>query len=319
LSCSWVEAEVNVRAVTTPIRRAAEWTAATDGRFAFTLALPVVAVLLLINAWPFLYSVVLSLIRVDYISHVEEFVGFGNFARVLGDAENVRRTLTTLSYGLQMAALSMLVALGSAVLLNEAFPGRGVLRALVVLPWAVSTFTAAVVWRYMYSPDFGFLSSLLLALTGSSEAVQVINTQTAVTGLAVAHAWQFAPLGTYFIMAALQAIPQDLYRLAKSDRLGAWGRFRHVTLPSIRTPLVFFGVLALVDALRSFDIPYFVTAGGPAGASETLSFQIYRRAIVQLDLGYGAAIGWVLVVLILVVATVYALSVTRLQRMESSA
>jgi ABC-type sugar transport system permease subunit len=197
------------------------------------------------------------------------------------------------------------VCLATALLLNEKFRGKKLLATLVILPWGISTYAAAIIWRYMYFENIGFFNAILSRLGLIAEPVVFLAPGSALIAVALAHAWQIAPLGVYFILASLQVIPQDLYRAAKMDRLGVLGRFRHVTLPYIRNALLIILVLITVEAARVFDIIYFSTGGGPAGATTTLTYLIYIATFNNFDIGYGAALSYVLLIIIFFVTFIY--------------
>lgn len=291
----------------------------SEGQFAGLLTLPVIVVLLAVAAYPTAYSLWMSFHHIDLIFGTTEAIGFGNYVEALTSPDVWRSTAITLYYTALVTIFAVLIAVGGALLLNEVFPGRGFLMALVILPWAVSLYATAVVWKYIYSPEWGLLNAVLLRLGVIDDPVLVLSERGAVPALAVAHAWQIAPLGMYFVLATLQVIPEDLYKAAKVDRLGAWGRFRHVVLPYIRTPLSIVMVLTTVEAARAFDLIFFMTNGGPGDASTTLTWDVYRQSFVNRDLGYGAAIGWLLVILTMVITTAYFLLLFRNRAAKPSA
>ncbi|CAA9584451.1 MAG: N-Acetyl-D-glucosamine ABC transport system, permease protein 1 [uncultured Thermomicrobiales bacterium] len=283
-----------------------------DGQFATLLTLPVIVVLGLVVAYPTLYSLWMSFQRIDLIFGTTEAVGFANYRQALTSPEVWHSVRVTLLYTALVTIFAVAIAVGGALLLNERFRGRGFLMALVILPWAVSLYATAVVWKYIYSPEWGLLNAVLQQRLGLSDGpILFLSERGAVPALAVAHAWQIAPLGMYFVLATLQVIPEDLYKAAKVDRLGAFGRFRHVVLPYIKTPLSIVMVLITVEAARVFDIIFFMTNGGPGDASTTLTWDIYRQSFVNRNLGYGAAVAWILVVLTTIITTVYFLLLFR--------
>jgi ABC-type sugar transport system permease subunit len=292
--------------VTTP-ESAPRWSSSrlSEGQFAALLTLPVIVVLLLIVGYPTLYSLWMSLQDIDQIFRTTEPVGLENYRRALTSSEFWRSTLITLYYTSLVTIFAVLIAVGGALLLNERFKGRGFLMALVILPWAVSLYATAVVWKYIYSPEWGLFNAILLRLGFTKEPVLFLSETGAVPSMAVAHAWQIAPLGIYFVLAALQVIPEDLYKAARVDRLGPLGRFRHVILPYIKLPLSIVTVLVTVEAARAFDIIFFMTNGGPGDASTTLTWDIYRQSFVNRELGFGSALGWLLVILTMIITTVY--------------
>lgn len=277
----------------------------SEGQFASLLTIPVIVVLLLIVGYPTLYSLWMSLQDIDQIFRTTEPVGLANYQRALTSPEFWHSTTITLYYTVLVTVFSVAIAVGGALLLNETFKGRGFVMALVILPWAVSLYATAVVWKYIYSPEWGLINAILLRLGIAQEPVLFLSERGAVPAMAVAHAWQIAPLGIYFVLAALQVIPEDLYKAARVDRLGAVGRFRHVVLPYIKLPLSIVTVLVTVEAARAFDIIFFMTNGGPGDASTTLTWDIYRQSFVNRELGFGSAIGWLLVILTTLITTGY--------------
>jgi ABC-type sugar transport system permease subunit len=197
------------------------------------------------------------------------------------------------------------IAVGGALVLNEKFRGRGFLLAIVILPWAVSLYATAIVWKYLYSSDWGMFNAILLKLNIIDSPINFLSETLAVPAVAVAHAWQIAPLGMYFVLATLQVIPEDLYKAAKVDRLGAVNRFRYVVFPYIKAPLLIVMVLVTVEAARAFDVIFFMTGGGPGDVSTTLTWEVYRVFYKNLQYGQGAALGWLLVLLTTIITTAY--------------
>lgn len=278
----------------------------SDGQFATLLTVPVIVVLLLVVAYPTAYSLWMSFQRIDLIFGLTEPIGLANYARALTSPEVWHAVVITLYYTALVTVFALLIAVGGALLLNETFRGKGFLMAVVILPWAVSLYATAVVWKYIYSPEWGLLNAVLQQRLGlTDEPILFLSERGAVPSLAIAHAWQIAPLGMYFVLATLQVIPEDLYKAAKVDRLGPFGRFRHVVLPYIKTPLSIVMVLITVEAARVFDIIFFMTNGGPGDASTTLTWDVYRQSFVSRDLGYGAAVAWLLVILTTIITTIY--------------
>lgn len=271
--------------------------------FGLLLVLPVVALLLAIVVYPILYSFYLSLTDTNPLTGARHFVGMRNFEEVFASTEFWHSVLLTAYYVTCVTSIATLVALGLALLLRERFIGRPLLMAVTVLPWSLSTYAAAVVWRYVYSPQYG-----LLAAVGQHLGLQpfdYLGRSTVIPSLALVHAWQYAPLGTYFLLASLQVIPDELYRLAKVDGMGLLRRFRVVTLPYLRLPLAIYLVLVGGQAATAFDLIYFLTSGGPGDASNTLTFRTYQETFQNESFGTGSAMSWVLLILVTIVTVGY--------------
>jgi multiple sugar transport system permease protein len=281
--------------------------------YAYLLTVPLTVVLLAVVLFPILYSLYMSVFDVNPIIGSWDFNGLSNYSQALTTLETWQSILLTIQYVLWMTVFSVGIALLGALLLNESFKGKGFVLSLVILPWAVSLYAAAVVWRYMYSQQFGLFNSILTGLGLSNQPVDFITQTSVLPLIAIAHSWQFAPLGIYFMLATLQFIPNDLYKLAKTDRLSIWGRFRHVTLPTLKGPILIYLVLVTAEAAKAFDITYFISGGGPGTASQHLVFLLYRETFVNLNLGYGAALSWILVLLVTGITLVYFWIITRRQ------
>ena len=264
---------------------------------------PVALLTVAIVVYPVCYSLYLSLTSSNPITGNTRFVGLQNYSTALADGEFWRTLGLTLFYVVCVTVLGTLVALGSALLLRERFFGRRLLMAVIVLPWALSTYAAAVVFRYVYSPQFGIAATVTEQAGGTP--VNFLDSSTVIPALAVVHAWQFAPLGAYFLLATLQMVPEDLYKLAKVDGMGLMQRFQRVTLPYIRLPLAIFLVLVGGQAATACDLIAFLTSGGPGGSSRTLPFFIYETTFQDRRLGSGAAMSWILLVVVVALTVAY--------------
>lgn len=277
----------------------------TDSQFAYLMIVPVLVVLVVFYTFPIGYSFWLSLNRFNPTMGPMRFVGFSQYVQAFNDPAVRNSVVVTAIFTVMVTVLALAVSLGAALVLNERFRGRGVLLAVVVLPWALSTYMAAVVWRHLVSQQYGLLNGLLLKLGLIDSYVAFIKPATALIVVALAQTWQIAPLGIFFFLASLSVIPPDLYRVARLDRLGLVGRFRYVTWPYLRTAVLIIMVIVSVEAARAFDIIYFLTQGGPGRASTTLTWQIYHTTFTSFNIGYGAVISYVLVAWIMIVTTAY--------------
>lgn len=290
----------------------------SEGQFALVLTIPVIVALLLVILAPTAYSFWMSLHRIDFIFNKTEYIGFANYRRAF-KAPEVRHALQiTLYYTGLTTFLSVALSVGGALLLNEQFRGRRILMTVAILPWAVSTYATAVIWRYLYSIDWGPVNAILIRLGLIDKPFNFLSASWAVPSSAIAHAWQITPLGLYFILASMQVIPEDLYKMARVDRLGAFGRFRHVMLPYLKAPILIVAVLVTAEAARIFDLILFLTGGGPGDSSTTLTYEIYRNTFQARRYDYGAALGWILVAVVFVITTVYFLLLTVRRRPKAA-
>lgn len=290
----------------------------TDAQFAYLLIIPVFVFLIIFYAFPIGYSFWLSLNRYNPTMGPMRFVGFAQYAQAFKDGAVRNSVVVTAIFTVLVTALTLVVSLGAALVLNERFRGRSLLLALIVLPWALSTYMAAVVWRHLVSQQYGLFNGLLMKLGLIDSYIAFIRPTTALLVVAFAQTWQIAPLGMFFFLASLSVIPPDLYRVARLDRLGVVGRFRFVTWPYLRTAVLIIMVIVSVEAARAFDIIYFLTQGGPGNASTTLTWQIYHTTFTSFNIGYGAVISYILVAWIFIVTTIYFLLLSRRAKGEAA-
>ncbi len=288
--------------------------ARSDARF----ALRIVAGLILFNAiifiLPLLYAAWTSFHDRDVILHTQQFIGFGNYRRILASPEAIAAILLSLKFTVLVAAASLLIGLGIALVLNEEFPGRRLLRAAVLLPWAISEVATATAWMFVVSPTFGVLTGVLHPL-GLVEANHAwINENTALYWVALAFVWHITPLCAFLFLAALQTVPESLYQAARIDRAPAFKRFLHITLPHLRPTVMLVLVVVTVEAFRSFDLLFAMTRGGPGTASQTFPMLIFRYTFEFSRYGLGAAASYILVAIGMAITTVYYFVLTRRRR-----
>ena len=277
----------------------------SDSQFAYLLIVPVMVAILAVTIYPTLYSVWVSFNEVDIRTMTWKFVGLHQYVKVLTDKDTYHGLKITAMYTLEVTLFSLIVSLVGALVLNEKFKGKAFLTVLVVLPWALSPYSAGVIWSYLYHTQFGLFNAILMNLGLGSSPFDFLTRELVVTCLAIAHAWQISPLGIYFLLASLQIIPEDLYKMAKIDRLGPLGRFRHVVFPYLTWPILIFLALVTAEAAKTFDLTYFLSNGGPGRASTSLIWEIYTQSFRILNLGYGAAQSWLLIFFITAISMVY--------------
>ncbi len=267
-----------------------------DDRSAALLVFPVVAVLLVVAAFPIVYSFWVSLHDIVLTRPLRRpFVGLDNYLRVFGDERFRVAVARTTVYALVTVAATTLLAVLVALLLNETFPGQRVLSALLLLPWATPSIVNGLMWKWIYDPSYGLLNGLLVQL-GLLERYRAWLGDPDLTLLLIANAavWKQMPLAALLLIVTMKAIPEDLYRAAKVDGAGVFQRFAHVTLPALRPGLMLVLVYETMISIRHFDLFLIMTQGGPGDASFTLSWLIYVETFRSLRFGTGAALSYVL-------------------------
>jgi multiple sugar transport system permease protein len=276
----------------------------SDARFALSIVSGLVVFNVIIFILPLTYAAWISFHDRDVILRTQEFIGFDHYRRILTSPEAIAAILLSIKFTAVVVAASLLIGLAIALVLNEDFPGRRVLRAAILLPWALSEVATATAWIFIVNPTFGALTGLLHPL-GLVEANHAwINENTALYWVAIAFVWHITPLGTLFFLAALQTIPDSLYQAARIDRAPALKRFLHVTLPHLRPTVMIVLVVVTVEASRSFDLLFALTRGGPGTASQTFPMLIFRYTFEFSRYGLAAAASFILAAIGMIITTI---------------
>jgi len=288
----------------------------SDEQFALLLIIPLLIFSISIVAYPILYSLWLSLNEINFVLKEFRFVGLENYIAVFADPKTLHYVKTTLIFTADVTVFVLLVGLGIALLLNESFKGRSIVRAILLIPWAVSEYCTAVVWQYLYAEHLGFFNAvlMLLGIINPGHPIIFLTPDLAIHFTAIAYSWHFTPLIAFFLLAGLQTVPEDLYRQARVDGAGPVRRFRNVMLPHLRYAVLISLVLATMEAARATDIIILLTGGGPGIATQTLTWTTYRVSFRDLAFGLGAAYSYFLLALVIVITLVYFLILTRRRR-----
>jgi multiple sugar transport system permease protein len=280
----------------------------SEGRLGAAMMAPSLAVMLLVAAFPIGYAIWLSLneysVRVEGLSR---FVAFDNYAEALwGDTsadfwEAFRNTF--IFTGISVS-IELVLGIAFALAMHQAFRGRAILRATVLVPWAVLTFGTGLLWRSIFEPNLGFVPSMLDALgLPGGDVLWYGEDGWAMATIIFADVWKTAPFMALLLLAGLQVIPEDVYDAAKVDGASTWQRFTRITLPLLR-PAIFVALLfRTLDALRVFDLPFALTQG--QNGTTTLSLHAYNELTQQRLVGEGSAIAVLTFAIVMVVAFLY--------------
>lgn len=274
--------------------------------FAYLTVAPTLILMVLIVGLPLLYSLYLSFNSTNPITKRWIFVGFANYAKVFENMD-FWYALARTAYFSALAVVGTTV-LGTlfALVLNRRFAGRGFLRSVVLVPWAMAPVSIGVLWSFVYAGNFGLLNGFLHDIgMGSLAAAWFGDGFRALNLVALTQIWNQAPLTTLMMLSALQSMPANLHRAALLDGAGPVRRFFSITLPWLKPTLLFSTIIATINALMTFDIIWIMTRGGPGSATTTLSWLGYLQSFQFLKFGEGAAILYVLTVLSLACAILY--------------
>lgn len=274
---------------------------------AWLLMLPLLVVMTAVIGWPLVDTVRLSFTDAKLVGTEGGFVGTANYIKMLTGSNFQRALITTTWFAVVSVAAEMVLGVLAALLLNQQFRGRTVLRALMILPWALPTVVNATLWRLIYNPEYGALNAALTQL-GLLESYRswLGEPGSALTALIVADCWKNFPLVALIALAALQAVPRDITAAAVVDGAGPFNRFRFVVMPYLAGPLLVALVLRTIEAFKVFDIIWVMTRGGPANSTRTLSILVYQEAFSFQRAGSGASLALIVTLLVTILAVAYA-------------
>jgi multiple sugar transport system permease protein len=279
----------------------------SESAFAYLLNLPAILTVLLLVAYPIVDAFWLSLHRYNLRRpDAYAFVGLQNYVDVVTSAEFLPSLSVTLLFTFWSTVGVLVLALGMALVANEQIPQRGILRTLILLPWAMSGVVTALMWKWIFNPNAGALNGLLYSFGFiSSYRSWLMSPDTSYLAVITANVWNTLPFSALVLLAGLQAIPSELYDAAKVDRASLWARFRHVTLPWLSQPILIVLIVQALGGIRIFDIIYLLTGGGPGHQTTTLGFAAYITSFISTDIGRGNAWSYTVAILTLVIAIFY--------------
>ncbi len=265
-----------------------------EGRTALALCAPALGAILLVALFPLLYTVWESLhlhdLRMPWRGR--PFVWFANYAEALTTPRFWSALAHTAAFASLSVALELVLGLALALAVNRSFRGRGLARTAMLLPWAIPTVVAALVWRFLF--EGGGPGAGLLAAAGLEAPVWLSHPLLAWVPIVLADVWKTTPFVALLLLAGLQQIDPALYEAARLDGASAWQRLRHVTLPLLWPALLIAVLFRSLDALRVFDLVYVLTGGGPGTATEPIALYAFGSLLRDLRFGYGSAVSVVL-------------------------
>lgn len=231
------------------------------------------------------------------------FVGFDNYLRLATDARFWDSMGHTLVYTILSVVAPMILGTLAALVFDSKLPMRGLLRGIFVMPMMATPVAVALVWTMMFHPQLGVLN-YLLSLIGIGPQEWIFNQNTVIPSLVAVETWQWTPLVMLIVLGGLASMPRDPFESAEIDGANGWQKFRYITLPMILPFIMLAVIIRSIDALKSFDIIYAMTQGGPGTASETINIYLYNVAFSYYDIGYASAIAVVFFVVIIAMSLI---------------
>jgi len=274
---------------------------------AWIFNIPTLAILAVVVLVPLIEATYISFLSYNLkLPKATRFIGLQNYISLLSDPLFWYSLRVTAIFVAVSVTLIVILGLLFAMLLSEEFRGRGVLRALLLIPWAVTGVMAGILWRWIYNPEYGLLNIILNSIGINIGSFAWLNeSSTALLSVALAYVWGFTPTSTILYLGAIQSLPAELYDSAKIDGAGAWQRFYSITLPLLKPATMVILIISTMFALKEVGLVYVMTSGGPGNETTVLGWLIYSEAFKFLDFGRGAAVSFVLAAITIAVAWMY--------------
>jgi len=278
---------------------------------AWIFPLPAVLALFLLMVFPVLYTLWMSL-HEWFVSSVTppSFVGLQNYVEIFTrDTRFYQAVLRTFYFTGLAVLVQTVLGVAIALIFNREFRGKGLVRTLFLFPMVATPVAIALVWMMMYNPTLGILNYFVEGL-GLPPGLWIANERTVIPSLALVDTWQWTPFITLIALAGLSALPQEPFEAALIDGASGWQTFWHVTLPLLRPTIMVAVLFRTIDALKTFDIIYVMTQGGPGNASETLNIYIFQTGFSYFHMGYASS----LLVILFAIVMFISILLTRARR-----
>ena len=265
---------------------------AHERRTGFLLLGPALIAFSAVILWPFLQSLKLSLYKFTIDMERPQFVGLQNFSRILTEPGTLTIWLNTLVFVVATTALTFMMGLAWALMMNQSFKGRGFVRAASLLPWVLPTTVTAFLAAWIFNGQYGVLNAVLLQTGLISEPITWLAEQKgAMAAVILTKAWLSVPLFMAFFLAGLQGVSSDQVDAARVDGCENAGVLRYVVLPHLAPTMIIVTILGAMGNLQAFDVIYAMTQGGPIKATTMLSVEVYKQAFQSWDMGTACAVG----------------------------
>jgi len=270
-----------------------------ERRLAIMMVAPSMILIAIVAAYPIIYAVWLSLHEYSVrVAGLSRWAGFRNYSNALSDPAWWAAFEHTLIFTVVSVALELVIGLGMALAMHEAFKGQELLRTVVLVPWAVLTVVTAIMWRTMFVSPYGFVNTVL-----GTQTVWLGSEPQALIIIILADVWKTAPFMALLILAGLQVIPGEIYEAAKVDGATTWQRFARITLPLLMPAILVALIFRTLDALRIFDLPYVLTQG--QNGTSTLSTIAQEAFATNRIYGLGAAMAVLTFIIVMIVSFSY--------------
>lgn len=300
-----------------------------DYRLKMLFIMPTIILLIVMNIFPLLWSLILSFTEYSAIRPDEppEFVGTRNYSQLLSDRSTWAYFTTTAYFVVLSVTAQFIIGFGLALLLNREFGGKGIVTTLMLVPMMLSPVVVGLFWRFILNSQWGLFNYLLSLIPATlyrlteflnlevtwlqnmaenaKGIIWLTRPRTALFSLVIIDTWMWSPFIMLLSLAGLSAVPKYLYEAAEIDRASTWFKFRHITLPLVSPLLLIALLFRTMDAFKLFDLVIIATSGGPGTATETVSLNLYRRAFESWNTGESCALAYILLIVIIALSNIY--------------
>jgi multiple sugar transport system permease protein len=275
--------------------------------FAGSLLVPCFLFVAFFALYPVAYSFFLSLHKIilGLPSLGHPFVGLENYRALFQDQVALHSLSNTLLFVFISTFFELLFGLIIALVINRHFRGRGLVRAAILVPWAIPTVVSSQMWRFIFNDKYGLVNFLLYGSNSSLYAAWLANPLTAFAAIVIADVWKTSSFTALIILAGLQLIPDELYEAARIDGASEWQQFQKITLPLIKPALLIALLFRTMDAFRVFDLVFVMTQGGPGDSTNVLQFYGYKKIFAEGLMGYGSTLSVLAFFITFVIALLY--------------
>ncbi len=278
----------------------------SEGWTGFLLVLPALTLLVALTLYPVAYGAWLSAFNKHAFGQEQTFVGLGNYIYILRDPEFWNSVRLGSIYAITSIALQIVLGVIAAMVVNHAFPGRNIVRAILIFPYVVPTVVAVIIWKWLLNSQFGFINYVLEDVGLINQPISWMGKDWIMASLILVSVWQFFPFVMLAVLARLQAIPGELYEAASTDGANAFQRFIHVTLPQIKAVLFIVVLLRSIWMFTKFDTPWLMILGGGAETYiRTLPVYTYQRTFTHYEAGVGAAMAIIMFLMLVIMTSIY--------------
>ncbi|BER91279.1 sugar ABC transporter permease [Thermatribacter velox] len=270
------------------------------------LFLPLFGLLIFVMIFPTFYTFLLSFSRFSLLGNKLVLSGLKNYSSLINDEEFWVSLKNSVLFTGITVPFELVLGLFLALWLNRQFRGKYLVRAALLLPWAIPTALNAVVWRWMYNTDYGIFNDLLLRVGLIRAGINWLGQiPLAMISMMIVAIWKTSSFMALILLAGLQSIPNEVYEAALIDGSTKWTTFKSITLPLLKPAILVSLLFRTMDAFRSFDLPFNLTQGGPVNSTETLSLYAYKVSFQFLKFDYAASVIIVQFAILLVLSILY--------------